>query len=319
MKTLRILIRVIVCICCIVTIGNSLTLDTLKVSDEFISPIPNPTAIEWDGQSFWISNMKSPCVYKLDQNMVAVDSIRTAHARISAIAFNNADLWIAIDSTAKDTLIGTGAHKIFRAFRVNTQTGMEEDSISFRPVWVNVYDTGFVMGLAIHNDTFYVTLNAGYSSGIYTINPVAQTTKLLSYLYLSGFSFINNEILGIRITYRGFQGNWITDLARYDSAPFVLTFYATDIASNGIDLMLCDMRESKIMQIPLFPTNVKRNSISYCPINTNIQYDLHISLKGDIHRIESNSKRYTIQGQWVTSCSNSYNNHASQVSIQRKK
>jgi hypothetical protein len=319
MKTLRILIRVTVCISCIVTVGNSLTLDTLQVSHEFISPIPNPTAIEWDGQSFWISNMKSPCIYKLDQNMSAVDSVRTAHSRISAITFNNADLWIAVDSAAKDTLIGSGVYKVFRVFRVNTQTGTEEDSVSFRTGWVNANDTGFVTGLAIHNDTFYVTFNAGWSSGIYTINPVGQTAKLLSYLPLSGFSFINNEILGIRMTYPNSQGNMVTDLARDDSIPFILTFYATDIASNGIDLMLCDMSESKIMQIPLFATNVKRSSISYCPINTNIQYGLHISLKGDIHRIESNSKRYTIQGQRVTSCSNSYDNHATQVSIQGKK
>jgi hypothetical protein len=318
MKPLQILIRVVVCISCIVTIGNGRSLDTLKVSHEFVSPIPNPTAIDWDGQSFWISNMKSPCVYKLDQNMSTVDSIRTAHSRISAIAFNNTDLWVAVDSAAKDTLIGSGVYKVFRIFHVNTQTGTEGDSISFRAGAVNVNDTGYVIGLAIHNDTFYVTLNAGYSSGIYTIDPAAQTTKLLSYLPLSGFSFVNNILLGIRRTFNNSEGNWVTDLARDDSAMFVLTFYATDIASNGINLMLCDMRESKIMQIPLFPTNVKRTSISYCPI-TNIQYDLHISLKGDIHRIESNSKRYTIQGQRVTSCSNSYNNHASQVSIQRKK
>jgi len=319
MRILLSFIRVVVFISCIVTIGNSRSLDTLKVSHEFISPIANPTAIGWDGQSFWISNMKSPCVYKLDQNMSAVDSIRVSHSRISAITFNNADLWIVVDSTAKDTLIGTILHKVFRIFRINTQTGKEEDSISFRPVWENVYDTGFVMGLAIHNDTFYVTLNAGYSSGIYTIDPATQTTKLLSYLYLSGFSFINNEILGIRITYRGFQGNWITDLARYDSDPFVLTFYATDIASNGIDLMLCDMSESKIMQIPLFTTNVKHSPGPFCPMSTTIQYGPHISLKGNDHPIESNSKSYTILGQSVTSCSNSFHNLATQVSIQRKK
>jgi hypothetical protein len=319
MKTPQFLIRVLVCISCIVTVGNSLTLDTLKVSHEFISPIPNPTAIGWDGQSFWISNMKSPCIYKLDQNMSAVDSVQTAHSRISAIAFNNADLWVAVDSAAKDTLIGSGVYKVFRISHVNTLSGTEEDSISFRAGAVNVNDTGYVMGLAIHNDTFYVTLNAGWSSGIYTIDPVAQTTKLLSYLPLSGFSFINNEILGIRITYRGFLGNWITDLARDDSIPLVLTFYATDIASNGIDLMLCDMSESKIMQIPLFTTYVKRSPGPFCPMSATIQYGPHISLKGNIHPIEPNSKRCNIMGQKVASCLNSYDNHATQVTIQGKK
>lgn len=293
--------------------------DTLTVSGEFVSPISHPTAIEWDGYSFWISNMKSPYLYKLDGNMAVVDSIYTDHSRVSAIACNAADMWVAIDSVAKDTLVGNNIYNIFRFYRINIQTGGTVDSISLRAGWVNVGDTGYVCGLAIHNDSFYVALNAGYSSGIYVLDSTGRMAGLLNYLPLSGISFINGTLRGIRRNNNGSEGNWVTDLARGDLNPFSLTFYATDIAFNGDFAMVCDMRDSKLMQIHLDALNVKRNSFSYHSINHNVQFGVRLSLKGNNYGMETGCVQFNMKGQRFISYSHSYNEHATQISIQAAK
>jgi hypothetical protein len=301
------------------SIAHGDAIDTLTVSHEFISPIPNPTAIEWDGHSFWTSNMKRPYVYKVDESMIVVDSIYTSHSRISAIAFRNTDLWIAIDSVAKDTLAGNNMYKIFRFYRINIQTGGTVDSVSSRANWVNVGDTGYVCGLAIHNDSFYITINAGYSSGLYFVDAVSQTTKLIDYLPLSGISVIENRIWGIRRTANGSEGNWVTDLVRKDISPLALTFYATDIASNGTYLLICNMRNSKLVQIQLDALNVKRNSFSYRSTNHNAQFGVRLFIKGNNYGMETSCFRFNMKGQRFTTYSHSYNNHATQISIQATK
>ena len=218
MRILLPLIRTTVIISCMMTIANGGAIDTLSIYREFVSPISHPTAIEWDGHSFWISNMKSPYLYKLDGNMAVVDSIYTAHSRVSAIACNAADMWIAIDSVAKDTLVGNNVYKIFRLYRINTQPGAVVDSISLRAGWVNVRDTGYICGLAIQNDSFYVSLNAGYSSGIYVIDSTGRVTGLLDYSW-SGISFITGNLWGIRRSANGSEGNWVTDMERGRCEP----------------------------------------------------------------------------------------------------
>ena len=187
MRILRVLTGISVFVLFIISIAHTAATDTLTVSREFVSPISHPTAIEWDGHSFWISNIKTPYVYKLDDSLKVVDSIYTSHSRIAAIAFENTDLWIAIDSVASEILVGNIIYKVFRVYHIDTQTRTITDSISFRAG--NVSDTGYVCGLAIHTDSLYITINTGYSSGLYFVDSVSQTTKLIDYLPLSGISY----------------------------------------------------------------------------------------------------------------------------------
>jgi hypothetical protein len=303
------------------SIAHAAAIDTLTISREFVSPISHPTAIEWDGHSFWISNLKSPYLYKLDGNMAVVDSLYTAHSRVTAIACNAADMWIAIDSIAKDTLVGSSIYKIFRLYRMNTQTGVAVDSLSLRAGWVNVHDTGYICGLAIHNDSFYISLNAGYSSGIYILDSTGHVAGLLDYLPFSGISFINGTLWGIRSNNYGSEGNWVTDLARGDVNPFALTFYATDIAFNGDFAMVCDMRDSKLIQIHLDALGVKRKSFSNLLADRRARPSLRLSLNGNTcgHGMESRWVYFTVKGQKFNSYSPFYKGNAAQVLIQSAK
>lgn len=295
------------------------SIDTLHSVKEYQSPISNPTAIEWDGHSFWISNMKTPYVYELDDSLKVVDSIYTSHSRISAIAFENTNLWIAIDSIAKDTLVNNANYKVYKIYNINTQTDAIVDSISFRAIASNVYDTGYVCGLAIHNDSVYITINAGYSSGLYFVDSVSQTTKLIDYLPLSGISVIDNRIWGIRRKANDSEGNWVTDLVRKDLSPLALTFYATDIATNGTYLLICNLRDSKLIQIQLDALNVRRNSFAYRSTNHNVQFGVRLSLKGNNYGMETGCIQFNMKGQRFISYSHSYNEHATQISIQAAK
>jgi hypothetical protein len=303
------------------TIAPAAAMDTLTVSREFVSPISNPTAIEWDGHSFWISNIKTIYVFKLDDSLTVVDSIYTSHSRIAAIAFKNADMWIAIDSVAKDTLVGTNIYNIFRFYRINIQTGGTVDSISLRAGWVNAGDTGYICGLAIHNDSFYVTLNAGYSSGIYVLDSMDRIAGLLNYLPLSGISFINGTLWGIRRNAYGSEGNWVTDLAGKDLSPLALPFYATDIAFNGDFAMVCDMRDSKLMQIHLDALDVKLKSFSHLPTDHHARFNARPFINCNTYdqRMESRFVYFNLKGRKCNSYSPFYKGTAAQVLIQAAK
>jgi hypothetical protein len=83
--------------------------DTLKIAQEFQSPVSNPWAIEFSQGVFWVCNMQSSMLYALDNTMKIIDSVQTGFHSITRITFRNDELWICADSSFSDSVFSDSA------------------------------------------------------------------------------------------------------------------------------------------------------------------------------------------------------------------
>ena len=230
--------------------------DTMKVDRSFTSPIANPVAIEFCENSFWIASLSQSKVYKLNSSMILIDSIDVGHKRISGIVYKDQKLWLSVDQPVND-ITTTNGYVPYRIYGVSLISNIVTDSIFFKLESVH-NDTGIVLGISTLNDTFCITLNMGWSSGIFSIIPEGAALRK-SYLPLSGMALIGNELWGIRISSNGRNGRWITSIRRDDSLPLPIEVMGSDLAYDGTNIFVCIPEESTIAKLEAANLPVKNS------------------------------------------------------------
>ena len=221
-------------------------MDTLKTEFTYSSPIQNPLSIEYYEGYFWIANLLNPKIYKLNSEMILIDSIELHRSHICGICFKENKLLISVDESVKD--IASPANYLpYRIYGINPTTKSITDSSLFK-LDATGRDTGMIYGFGVQNDTFLLTLNKGWSSGIYSINSEALT-DLKSYLPLSGLTIIANDIWGIRRSDNGRTGHFITSLTRGDSLMIEIGVNGSDIAYDGTNIYVCIPEQSSIVKL----------------------------------------------------------------------
>lgn len=243
--------------CCI----NAYSTDTLTTESDYPSPISNPTAIDYYNGFFWIANLSSPKVYKLDSDMILTDSIEFHRSRICGISHKNGRLWVSVDEPAPYVVTATNDVP-YRIYEIDVSSKTVSDSLFFK-IGGTSHDTGLIYGLGIMNDTFFISLNMGFSSGIYSIDS-EETQKLKSYLPLSGLTAIGNELWGIRRNADIRNGNLITSLTKDDSLAIRIDVNGSDIAYDGNNIFVCNPDQSRIhkliaLKVPTI-NRIKRNA-----------------------------------------------------------
>lgn len=219
--------------------------DTLTTECDYPSPISNPIGIECYDACFWINNLSSPKIYKLNSDMVLIDSIEIHRSRICGICQKGGNLWVAVDEPVMVDSHDNYLH--YRIYRIDLSTKSISDSLCFKTNGTG-NDTGLIYGLGIMNDTLFVSTNMGWSSGIYSISPDGFL-NLRSYLLLSGLTVIENELWGISRNSYARNGTMITSLTRDDSLEIRIDVNGTDIAYDGNNLFVCNPDQSRIYKL----------------------------------------------------------------------
>lgn len=233
--------------------------DTMMVDNSFTSPITNPVAIEFFENSFWIANLTQSKIYKLNSSMILIDSIEVGHNRISGIAYKGQKLWIAVDRPVNDVAIPSN-YLPYRIYGIDLISKTITDSIFFKLGSIP-NDTGIVLGISTLNDTLCITLNMGWSSGIYSIIP-EETPVLKNYLPLSGMTLIGNELWGIRRSFNDRIGCCITTISRADSLSIPIEVTGSDLAYDGTNVFICIPEESQITKLKAAELAVKNTQTS---------------------------------------------------------
>lgn len=289
---------------------NVYSLDTLYTEIDYPSPILNPIAIEYFNDYFWIANLIDTKVYKLNSDMILLDSIETYHSRICGIYNEDNFLWISVDEPVVDVVTQSNFIS-YRIYKIDIELKTIIDSLLFKISGVNP-DTGLIFGLEKIKDTFVISLNMGFSSGIYSIYS-EETEKILKYLPLSGLTVISNELWGIRRKANGRNGNKITSLTNNDSLAIQIDVNGTDIAYDEKNIFVCNSDQSKIhklMTLEVSLRNIKRQSK-----NGKSQSLYRLISFIDEKRPKNKIISFTLKGQNVRYLQNKNQGFASQIII----
>ncbi len=233
-------------------------MDTLKTECTYPSPILNPITIEYYGGYFWLANLSSTKIYKLNSDMVLIDSIEQHRSQISGICFKDNKLWVIVDKPVEYIHLSI-AHLPYKICEIDPITKSITDSLLFQ-VEPASFSNGLISGFCVQNDTFLLSLNRGWSSGIYSINSKTMP-QLKNYLPLSGLTTIANEIWGIRRSDNGRTGHCITSLTRGDSMMIEIKVEGSDIAYNGTNIFVCIPEQSSIVKLASTAVAVRNNRL----------------------------------------------------------
>ncbi|MBN1308793.1 MAG: hypothetical protein JXA18_12795 [Chitinispirillaceae bacterium] len=218
---------------------NAYSGDTLTTEREYPSPISNPITIDYYNDSFWISNLSDPIVYKLNSDMVITDSITIHRSRICGISHKNGQLWVTIDEPVSDVPTTTNSVP-YRMYEIDASAKLISDSLLFILYGIPSH-TGLLFGLGISNDTFFISV----ISAIYSITTEGSIQRK-SNTPFSGLTVIGDGLWGIRrITATG-TGDMILSLADDDSLAIYIDVNGSDIAYDGNNIFICDPDQSKI-------------------------------------------------------------------------
>jgi hypothetical protein len=243
-------------LCCV----NVFSMDTLIKESTYASPIQNPVTIEYYGGYFWIANLSSSKVYKLNSDMVLIDSIEQYRSQICGICFKDSKLWVAVDKPAEDILISIN-NLPYKIYGIDPMTKSITDSLLFQIEPTNL-NGGLIYGLGVQNDTFLLSLSKGWSSGIYSVYS-KTIPQLKNYLPLSGLTTIANEIWGIRRSDSDNErnGHYITSLTRGDSMMIEIEISGSDIAYDGTSIFVCLPEQSSIVKLVSTAVAVRDNQL----------------------------------------------------------
>ncbi|MBN1576685.1 MAG: hypothetical protein JW913_09050 [Chitinispirillaceae bacterium] len=233
-------------LCCI----NAYSTDTLTTERDYLSPISNPTTIEYYNDCFWIANLSNPKVYKLNNDMTLDDSIEIHRSRICGICHKNGRLWVSIDEPVPD--VATVSNDVpYRIYKIDVSSKTISDSLLFILGGIPSH-TGLLFGLGISNDTFIISV----SSGIYSINTEGGIQRISNSPF-SGLTVIGNGLWGIRRNNITGIGNMILSLTKDDSLAIPIDVNGSDIAYDGNNIFVCDPDQSKIHKLTALKVPVK--------------------------------------------------------------
>lgn len=235
---------------------NVFSMDTLKTACTYPSPISEPITIEYYEGYFWLANLSSTKIYKLNSDMVLIDSIEQHRSHVCGICFKDNKLWATIDKPVEDMDLSI-AHLPYKIYGIDPITKSITDSLFFQ-IEPATRSNGLICGFGVQNDTFVLSLNRGWSSGIYSIN-FKTMPQLKNYLPLSGLTTIANETWGIRRSDNGSTGHYITSLTRGDSMMIEIKVEGSDIAYDGTSIFVCIPEQSSIVKLVSTAVAVRNN------------------------------------------------------------